>query len=94
MTALMTLEIVLSLLNAVLGLVLAAVYARNHRDVRSPFTLGLLLFSAFVVLHSAVSVYADVTMMASASAQVAAWRLVESVVEAFGLAALCWATLR
>lgn len=49
--------------NLLLALVLGAVYLRNHREIRSPFTLGLLLFSAFLVLHNGMIVYAWWTMM-------------------------------
>ena len=62
MTLVMTLTIALTALSGLLAAVLAAVYLRNHRQVRSPFTFGLFLFAAFLVVQAAVTVYDDATM--------------------------------
>lgn len=90
----MTLTLVLTAVSGALAAVLAAVYVRNHRQMRSPFTLGLVLFAAFLVAHAALTIYEDATMMATYTAQAESLRLVLSVLEMAALGALSWATLR
>jgi hypothetical protein len=63
MTWIETAGVALAGLNALLALVLAGVYWRNHREIRSPFTLGLLLFAAFLVVHNAFLLYQWLTTM-------------------------------
>ncbi|MHB8633985.1 MAG: hypothetical protein ACYDBQ_08485 [Thermoplasmatota archaeon] len=94
MSAVMDVEFGLTAANGVLAVLLATVYARNHRDLRSPFTLGLLLFAAFLIVHSLFSVYVDATMMATYAPRAELLLVGESVLELFGLLALTWATWR
>jgi len=94
MTELMLVNTALAGLNALLALVLGAVYVRNHREIRSPFTLGLLLFALFLVLHDATVVYGYVTMMPIMTALGDGFLLVENLLQTAGLVALVSATLR
>lgn len=94
MTLVMTLTLALTALNGVLAIVLAAIYLRNHRQMRSPFTLGLLLFALFLVVHAAVTLYNDATMMATYTERAETLRLFTTVLELGALGALTWATLR
>ena len=94
MPLLMTLCIALSALNGLLALVLGGVYVRNHRQVRSPFTLALLLFALFLVVHSALRIYHDLTMMTTYTDQAQKFLLGEGLLELVALSALLWATLR
>jgi hypothetical protein len=94
MTTLMTLTVALAALNGALALVLAAVYLRNLRQVRSPFTWGLALFALFLVAHSALTIYNDLTMMAEFTAQAERLLLAEGVLESVALGALTWSTMR
>lgn len=94
MSAMMWVNVGLAGLAGILGIVLAAVYWRNHREIRSAFTLGLLLFAAFVVLHNALVVYHLVTMMPQFAAT-GEWTLaLEGALQSAALGALVWATLR
>ncbi len=43
--------------SAVLLVALLFVYIRNHRQLRSPFTLGLVLFAALFLVQNVGSVY-------------------------------------
>jgi len=43
--------------NAVILLVLSAVWVRNYRTFRSPLTLGLLAFGAVFLLENLMAVY-------------------------------------
>ena len=94
MTLTMTLTLALTALNGALALVLAAVYVRNHRQMRSPFTLGLLLFALFLVVHAAVTLYNDLTMMTTYTERAETLRLLTATLELGALGALTWATLR
>jgi hypothetical protein len=87
-------NVALAGLNLVLALVLGAVYLRNHWEIKSPFTLGLLLFAAFLVLHNGMVVYHFATMMPSFVAVDETWVLIENLLQLAGLAALVSATLR
>lgn len=92
--SLMPAVIALSALSGALALALAAVYARNHRQVRSPFTLALLLFALFLVVQSAIAVYHDATMMATFTPHAQQLLVAEGVLEVLALGFLAWATMR
>jgi hypothetical protein len=94
MSLLMTLTVGLAAANGLAALVLAIVYARNHGQMRSPFTLGLLLFAVFLVVHSGVLVYTDLTMMATYTPRAEMLHLATTGLESAALATLTWATLR
>jgi hypothetical protein len=94
MTLVMILTLALTALAGVLALVLAAVYARNHSQVRSPFTFALVLFGLFLTFQAAITIYTDWTMMATYTGEAEILRLVTSCLEVFALGALSWATLR
>ena len=94
MTALMSLTLALSAVNGLLALGLGAVYVRNHRQLRSPFTLGLALFALFLVVHSLTTLYHGVTMMTTFTVQAERFLLAECILELGALGALAYATLR
>ena len=94
MTLVMTLTLALTALNGALAIILAAIYLRNHRQMRSPFTFGLLLFALFLVAHAAVTVYNDATMMATYTERAEALHFATSILELAALGALTWATMR
>lgn len=84
----------LAVVNVALALVLAVVYGRNHREIKSPFTLGLLLFSLFLVVHGAAVVYDYATMMTMYSGTLESLRLAQEIVQTAAVGALLVATLR
>jgi hypothetical protein len=88
----MTINLTLAVLNGSLALLIAAVYAKNYTQLRSPFTLALLLFAGFVVLHNAVLVYHYVTMMDAMGGE--GLVLTEGLLQLGALSALAFATLR
>jgi hypothetical protein len=92
--SLMPAVVVLSCLSGLLALVLGFVYLRNLRQVRSPFTVGLLLFAVFLVVHSAITIWHQATMMATFTAEAQLWLVVEGGLELVALGALVWATMR
>ena len=94
MSALAYANLALDIVNVVVALGLGAVYWRNHREIRSPFTFGLLLFAAFLILHNAVSVYHFVTMMDAMGSNETWLTLGENLLQAGAGIALVAATMR
>jgi len=94
MTILMWANVALVGVNLVLVALVAYVYARNYKEVRSPFTLGLLLFSAFLFLHNGLILYHLLTMMAVYAQLGEVFLLVENILQLVALGALARATLR
>jgi hypothetical protein len=94
MSVIMTVNLILAVVNGVLALILGAVYARNHAQIRSGFTLALVLFALFFVVHNAVVVYHLTTMMLDAAVAGEGFLLAEGVLQTAALAALAYATLR
>ena len=94
MDDLMIASTALGALNLLLALAIGAVYARNHRQLHSPFTLALTLFAAFLVVHNGLQIYHLLTMMATFTPQAEWFLLGESALQAVALAALGYAVLR
>ena len=93
MSDVMLASVGLAALNTLLALAVGAVYLRNHREIRSPFTLGLVLFALFLVLHNGTQVYHFFTMM-SVPWPSEGLVLAENLLQALALGALAVATLR
>ena len=94
MSAISVVNLALAVVNAVLALALGVIYYRNHRDMRSPFTLGLLLFAAFLLFHNAVFLYHTFTMMEVEDAAAETFLLVEGLLQTSAVGALLVATMR
>lgn len=94
MSTVMTITVVLAILNAALALAVGIVYFRNHRELKSPFTLALSLFAVFFVAHNVLLVYHFASMMASFTAQAETFLLLEGLLQTAALGALAYATLR
>jgi hypothetical protein len=94
MSALMIASVALACLNTLLALVLGIIYWRNHRSIRSPFTLGLLLFAGFLLLFNATIVYHFVSMMPLFDAVSETLIFIESLLQTGALTALLYATFR
>lgn len=94
MTAVQLATVILAGLNCALAIVLAVVYWRNHREMRSPFTLGLLLFAAFLLVHNALAVYHYFSMMSTSAAAGDNFLLLEAALQSLASGALVYATMR
>lgn len=94
MSALEMADLALAALNGALALVLAGVYWRNHRQLRSPFTLGLLLFAAFLFVHNALIVYESWSMMMVAVGPDPGLLLLDELLQTAASVALLAATMR
>ena len=87
-------------LNVLLLAILGFIWGRNYYRLRSKHTLGLLLFSAFLLGENVMALYyylIDPTLSIWFSTQVPAiaWQAMMAlhVLEALGLAFLTWVTL-
>ena len=77
-------------LNIILGLALVVLYVQNYRQLRSKYTIGLLLFALLLVLHSAMGLYFDASMvMYSNTAAEQAATVLEGL-KAVSFAVLLW----
>ena len=94
MTAIMDVTVALAAVNGLLALWVGIVYARNHRQIRSGFTLALALFAVFLVFHNALLIYHLVSMMATFTGQAEWFLLGEGLLQLVALGALAWATSR
>lgn len=74
---------------------LLAVYLRNHREIRSPFTLGLVFFAAVLLVQNIGSIYFYYMMNEMGEgARVAVPMLALNGTELVGFAALFFVTWR
>lgn len=95
MSTLMLVNAGLAVVALVLAVVLALVYVRNHREIRSPFTFGLLLFACFLVLQDGMTVSHMGAMMVETPEPVnELFVLGENVLQLAASATLVAATLR
>lgn len=86
-------------LNLLLLVGLGYVWVRNYLEFRSKHTLGLLLFSVFLLLENGFALYIymvdpDLSVWFSSAVPAIAWQamMVLPVLEAIGLAFLLWVT--
>lgn len=88
-------SMVLAAASAILLAALLAVYLDNHRQLRSPFTLGLLFFAALLLVQNLGSVY-FYFMMAEAGqgSGVAVPMMILQIVELVGFSTLFYVTWR
>lgn len=63
-------------------------------EMKSPFTLGLLVFSAFLLVHNALAVYHYFTMMSESAVAGDNLLLVEAILQTAASSALVYATMR
>ena len=94
MSLVMNANVALAVANAALALVIGSVYLRNHREIRSGFTLALTLFAAFFVIHNALLAYHLLSMMMDVTGRGAWFLFAEGLLQAAALGALAWATWR
>ena len=88
----MELAIIIEAINSVLLLSLLYVYAGNYRQMRSNFTLGLIVFAAFLLLQNLAALYFHLMMVDYYSDVVMQHALVISGVQTVALAVLNYVT--
>lgn len=86
--------IVVGIANAVLAVVLLAVYGRTLRSTRAPFTIALLVFAAAFLLQNLLVVYAYTTMMPLVQPPLIPYLFGVALLEAGGLGAMVWSATR
>ena len=79
--------------NALLLLVLLAVYTRMYGAVQSRFTLGLLFFAVVLLVHDAAQLYFYITMQDYFAGGVLHLVLVQNVLATMAVGFLTFATL-
>ena len=61
--AMMYATVGVALVDAALSAGLLALYARSYRQVKAPFTMGLVMFAALFLVQNALAVYSYLAMM-------------------------------
>jgi len=92
--ALMVGSIVVGVANAILAVVLLAVYGRTFQSTKAPFTLALLVFAAAFLLQNLLVVYSYTTMMPLVPYAMMPYLFGIAVLEAGGLGAMVWTATR
>ena len=85
---------IVSGLNVVILLALIYVYAKNYISMRTKFGLGLILFASLLLLHNLAAVFFQVSMIMYYTSEVAGFAFILNVLEALGLAALAYISLK
>jgi hypothetical protein len=85
---------VVGYLNISLALSLVAVYSGVYRRMRTPFTIGLLLFAGAFLLQNGLVAYAYTTMMPLIPVSLGPYLLGIGILEAAGLSSILWTALR
>ncbi|MBL7055378.1 hypothetical protein ISS07_00520 [Candidatus Woesearchaeota archaeon] len=88
MESVMTLTMVLTAVCVVLLMLLIGIYSKNLRKIRSPFTLGLLIFASLFLLQNLVSFYFFFTMMDYYVADVAMHVFIQTLLQAIAFSIL------
>ncbi len=82
----------LTVVNVLLIVSLLYVYLRNMKQVRSGFTLGLVIFAGLFLAQYLVSLYYFFTMMPFFVPEVEPFVLALTVLQLIGLSVLNWIT--
>lgn len=80
-------------LNTILLVTLLVLYARMLREVRSRFTLGLVLFAGVLLVHNLAQLYFYVTMQDYFAGGVVELVLVQNALATLAIGFLTYATL-
>ncbi len=87
------LTISIEIVKAVLIGILLSIYIENYKDVKSSFTLGLLMFAAILLAETimALGIYSTTSLCRAIEISEIA-RPILSLIEVIGIAILVWIT--
>jgi len=88
----MELAVILEAINSLLLLSLLYIYFGNYRQVKSNFTIGIILFAAFLLLQNLVALYFHLMMVDYYSGPVMGHALVLSGLQTIALVVLNYVT--
>lgn len=77
--------------NVVLLLGLVGIWVRNYRQIRAPFTLGSIVFGAFLLIENAVALYFYFNAPAMPTLAVQ-FMMILQILETVGIGALAYVT--
>ncbi len=80
----------LHVVNMILTLGLLYIYGQNYRKMRSKYTIGLMLFAFVFLVHSALGLYFDTSMVMYSSVQAETAAMILEVIKAISFAVLLW----
>jgi len=88
----MELTVVFEVLNILLLLFLLSVYLNNYRQIKTSIGLGLIIFSALLLMQNAMAVYFHFAMVDYYSVAVMGHAAILSALQTVALAVLAWVT--
>ncbi len=94
LTLLLQLSAVVSGVNIAILLGLLMIYARSFRRIQTGFTIGLVFFALFLLVHNGLGVFSYVFMDGYFDSSIAPFMLSLSSAEMVGLSILLGTTLR
>jgi len=94
LTLLLQLSAVVSGLNIAILLGLLVIYARSFHRIKSGFTVGLVLFALFLIIHNGLGVFSYIFMDGYFDVSIAPFMFSLSSAELVGLSILLGTTLR
>ncbi|MBI4053119.1 MAG: hypothetical protein HY394_03730 [Candidatus Diapherotrites archaeon] len=90
----MALAFFFEIANILLLVFLLSVYVQNYRQMKCAFSLGLIMFAAFLLIQNMLAAYFHFTMLAYYSLEVMQHAFILSGAQTIALAALSWVTWR
>ena len=80
----------LQIVNIALLTLLISIYVRNLMNVRSNFTIGLLIFSGFLLIQNLVGLYLGVDYLSAMTQPFEHYAFAINITETIALLALFW----
>jgi len=84
------LSVFLHSINIVLILGLLYIYVQNYMKIKSKYTIGLIVFAVFFLIHSIMGLYFDTAMVMYSSKYAENIGMVLEAIKAIGFALLLW----
>ena len=86
----LTLASIVNVINIIILLVLLHLYVRNYNTLKAPFTLGLIVFASFFLLHNLIALSLQFTMSSYYNEDVAGYAILIHILEMLGFATLLY----
>ena len=84
----------MNILNVIFLLVLTSIYLKNCKKIKCSFSIGLVFFALFFLLHNLLAIYFHVSMIEYYSKEVAQFELLLNSIQTLGLGTLVYVTLK
>jgi len=90
----MIFTVIFTMLNLVLISALLYVYSKTYRQIKAPFTAGLLIFATIFLLQKLVSIYVFLILMHHFEGVLGISMLILEILQTIAFSTLTWITIR